>query len=232
MGTTNTIVDFLCNIIITIPGLVSSEKFQIEIVNEIEEIDWILSSKYKRNFQEQNNRGYYVHLVFLNILYIGLLLNNAFFWLEPGHYIQFYIFDQFYRYRATVSTLYIYDLVKRFLQRFTALNEVLEGSLESICTKNSIEKIEMNRLVEMISDVSKLHAKFLNIIKNFNDIFGWPIFAILVNYVLLFIVAYETIIRMAWKRFENVSWRMHAWHLWMIYSTVRLGLKARIFACV
>lgn len=222
VGTINTTTDFLCNIIITLPAICSNTKFENTIAKELEEIDIILS---KYNTRRKENRSPCTHLIFLNLFYIGLVLNDVTVWFNSdykNYHQQFYIFDQFYRYRASILVIYVYYLVKGFLRRITSINDTLEITFENV----SLDDVQhgthtLNNLEETAADVSLLHAKLSNVIRSFNEIFGWQMLCVLLNYILLFMVTYEMGLRIASRHLQNINWQFTVWFVCsMVYAAV------------
>lgn len=227
MSTCNTVTGFLCNIVITLPALFSNRIFEENIANELHQIDAILS-KYTVKFHRRNN-NYRMQVVFiLTLFYIGLFLSDLSLWLELGgsdyRKESYYVLDRLFRYRICTVVIYLYYLIKGFLLRIMSINIAMETAFKRVTIQQIRNETQTLRELEKITaDVCKLHAKFAHIVKNFNEIFGWQMLAILLNYILLFLVTYEMGLRIAAQGLKNTRWQHIFWLIsLLIYAAVRL----------
>ncbi|KAK9718199.1 hypothetical protein QE152_g23288 [Popillia japonica] len=108
VSTLNTVVEVLYNILITLTAILLSNSSKEELLDEIEELDAIIS-KHDESFAHKQ-RIIFKDAIFLHTFDTVLLVNDIMLFLpiEDKTYLIYYHFDEFYRYRISLSVLYMY----------------------------------------------------------------------------------------------------------------------------
>lgn len=215
VGTVNTIVDALCNIVMTLPALVLSENFKGMVMAQINSLDSLLA-KYVGTPSEKAST-YFNLLVFNNIFHFALTCNSlSFYFTETEDYFKTYIlyygFDQMYRYRMSILTVYVYYILKELDRKITFINAILTDAFKKYSGKDlPISPKEIMHLRNVVRDVSEMHAQFTQLICFFNKLFGWQLLLVFLNYVTLFIISYETGVRIVLSKIDDDHHQSAVW---------------------
>ncbi|KAK9718204.1 hypothetical protein QE152_g23284 [Popillia japonica] len=112
VGTLNTTVEVLYNILITLTAILFSNSSKEELLDEIEELDAIIS-KHDESFAHKQ-RIIFKDAILLHTFDTVLLVNDIMLFLltEDKTYLIYYYFDEYYRYRISLSVLYMYCFIK------------------------------------------------------------------------------------------------------------------------
>lgn len=218
VGTLNTITDVVCNIILTLSPLFLSGDTKKNVLEEVEDLDNILR-KY-RTIQHGKN-DIYIHLIILHLVYCSLVINDIYPWLVTNNseYYQYYFFDHFYRYRLSVLVIYAASLINGLQRRISCVNAILSEELQRIFNQNPDSEM-IGRLEDITQDMSNAYAKFINLIQFFNRMFGWQMLAIFLNYIFLFLTAFDVGLRIM-RKSESVNQQLFYWaFVSLIYAMV------------
>ncbi|KAK9718209.1 7tm Chemosensory receptor [Popillia japonica] len=190
------------------------------VLEEVENLDKILS-KYLRIKHEA--KGFYLHLIILHLVYFTLLINDLSQWFDndnKGYLYQYYVWDQLYRYRLSMLLIYVFSLIHDLQHKISGINTILSEELEQIFGQDLDSKL-VKHLESVVQDISEAFADFTNLIRHFNRMFGWQMLASFLNYICLFIAAYETGLRIS-TREELIDRHLSTWTLVsLVYSLVR-----------
>lgn len=232
-STINTIIDVACNVVMTLPSLYLDEDFKENIRADINAVDIILM-KYSQN----NSGTNHIHIKLLLLTNLVLLVaigHTLSFWIldDDGSITSQYLYyniDQFYRYRITILVAYIYYILNKFHGKIVSINAILTENFGRYCNPNlPTSSPQMTYLRGVARDMSKVHAKFTQLICDFNKVFGWQILLILFNYTSLFMIDYEIGLRIVLSKLEDPHYRYSFWvYSNMIYTMVQTGIFARI----
>ncbi|KAK9718207.1 hypothetical protein QE152_g23283 [Popillia japonica] len=161
IGTLNKIIVVVCNVIVTLPPLFFSEEITKDVLEEVDNIDTMLS-KYRKI--KNGVKSYNLYLVILHLVFIIFLINNVNYWFEnSNHYSKYYFWYQFYRYRLGMLALYVFSLIQSLHQKISDINTILTEELEQTFRKDLDSKL-FKHLESVVQDMSDTFAKFTNLI--------------------------------------------------------------------
>ncbi|KAK9718236.1 hypothetical protein QE152_g23276 [Popillia japonica] len=146
-------------------------------------------------------------------------------------------------YRISILVLYLYYFVRHLYQKIRGMNTVLVDAFEHTSPEDlQIPEIVSNlevlvdafehtspedlQIPEIVSNLEKIceetssfHISFKLIVDNFNKLFGWQLLLILLNYIFLFMMAYELGLRIMTYKTVDVTYHMSIWIIaCMIYA--------------
>lgn len=224
IGTLNTVVDVVCNVVITLPALVLSKSFKNDIVADIEAFDLLLA-KYTET--DSNSKHTYLNLMVVNNVFFAIILCNSLSqcFTENMEFSKkvfvYYIFDHFYRLRISVLVFCMYYMLKDFYSKIISINALLKNAFKQYHHPNSARHRQLTSLRDVVRNVSEMHAKFIQIINYINQLFGWQMLLVFLNYVTLFTTAYESGLRIATLQHKTKHSQTSVWLTFsMIYSLV------------
>lgn len=217
IGTLNTIIEVVCNVVMTLRALYINDDFKKNVLDDINRMDAILA-KYTKS--KSKTICSYFHLLLLNtVFHLSLVLNNAsriFTNQEFGLQFLYYGVDIIWGYRISNLVFYIYYLLRGFHERILAINNMLI----TLFGKRPVLSENVINYRNVIRDVSELHAKFTQTIGYFNELFGWQLLLIFLGNITLFIISYETGLRVTSLPF-NYDLQISIWlSCSMIYAMV------------
>lgn len=193
VGTINTTVELLYNILITLTAVVFSNNSKEELLKEIDELDGIIR-KHSQNL-ERKQKFMYKDIILLHIFDTALFINDILLFLptKDKEFLAYYYIDQFYRYRISLLVLYIYCFIKELLGKLLAINEHLRETFNNLNSESMLQESSevLQRMDTVVQDVSVCYLKFGQIVGHFNNIFGWLLLALFINYLCLFMVAFD-----------------------------------------
>lgn len=222
LGVTNTTIVAASNAIITIITICLSSSFRTNFQMEVDNINKILHQYVKAKIY---TKQFYLHLIILHLYYFGLLLDDVITWFvvdaENSHLFTLYCLDDIYRYRISILVLYLYYFVRHLYQKIRGMNTVLVDAFEHTSPEDlQIPEIVSN-LEKICEETSSFHISFKLIVDNFNKLFGWQLLLILLNYIFLFMMAYELGLRIMTYKTVDVTYHMSIWIIaCMIYALV------------
>ncbi|KAK9718208.1 hypothetical protein QE152_g23280 [Popillia japonica] len=164
IGTLNTTTIVISNVVVTLLPLFFNEEIKKEVLEEVANIDRTLSKYLK---VKHGVKAYYLHLIILHLVYIGVLTNDAIHFYKSDYFHKYYIWDQLYRYRLSMLVLYVFSFIYSLRQKISGINTILSEELEQIFRQDLDSKL-IKHLESVVQDMSETFAKFTNLIRHFN----------------------------------------------------------------
>lgn len=184
LGTINTIMEFLVNVLITCTLFkVSYKKLLLLTIDALN--SRLAKYGFTKNKKAVYDRTYYVLDLSCCVMLVIDFIQSIYSFTILYRVAPFKMFDSFYRLRVTTFSYYLCSLIRKLWQRIHHVNEIVDHLISS-------QKYNFQEDCQsIINDISILHNKFLEAIMIFNDIFGWILFCLYINYVFLFLISFE-----------------------------------------
>ncbi|GJQ83446.1 hypothetical protein Trydic_g8573 [Trypoxylus dichotomus] len=185
----NTAIEVVCNFVVTLPVFYSKTS-NTYVLREIEKADWVLL-KYVDAYKK--DKFSHIYFICINLLYFALVVNDTSYYFRTDIWnaeFIYYTFDHFYRYRLSIAVFYIHSLIKELLRRAKLINGILSEAFGRESLDLSDAKV-VNDLENVVKDASECYTSVIHVIGRYNGMFGWQLLAIFLNYIFLFMVAYE-----------------------------------------
>lgn len=189
-----TVVTFVNNIMVTlIMGLIKAGKHQ-NLSTKSGKYHPVVLDCYNRIYKGKNHTV--ATLIIVHLLYLTCIIGDITTIIQtriPNY--QYYIFDNFLRFRQSIFLIHYYYFVKNLLHKMKCLNLILKGFtfnskhkmvlINFISTKNINAYTKCDSLLSLSYGLYEAYSEFGAILREFNDIYGW---VILILFLQLFFV--------------------------------------------
>lgn len=185
LGTINTAIEALTNVIITCTMFkASSKKLLMLSINEVN------SGLLKYGKKPGKYSGYYLLDIVCSAIFTIDAIQIIHGLYALSNLAPFIMFDPLYRLRITISLYYICSLIRELWQQIRHINDVLSRLILS--HEHNFQEERQT----LLNDISILHNQLVESIFYLNDIFGWVLLCVFMNYVLLYLISFELTINL------------------------------------
>lgn len=210
----STTILFATNILISLTVIIFKDKKYSYMVERIGEMQRIISPYFGDN---NNKKLIMIATLFLHLWYGIVSYDDATIAASGWLSIQFYVYDSYLRYRLLVFTMYLYFLLKDVLDSIRRFNKLLRGYGTN--GDRFVSGYFDDDLTKLSKDICEAFVEFNEIVLSFNDIFGWILLLLLLQYFYIYLVLSNSITNLIagykvhWTYPANVA-------MLLIYATV------------
>ncbi|GJQ83449.1 hypothetical protein Trydic_g8576 [Trypoxylus dichotomus] len=229
---TSTIITFLgtvwlafANVGISTSLLMNAERGCLKIRDKIEQFD-VEIYKDPRKKPDEKNLMKIALILLINIFCILVFVVEVYVikLSDELDTIYFHIWDNVLRYRLNIFVACIYFFIRELHQRIKYMNRTLRHIVASldddgrVGNQHSIANaaLYLCKIPEATKRTSKAYGVVLEIVEEFNSIFGWLLLVLIVNYLVLCLVAFT--IALQRRNYQEVDWIYLIWISMMIFT--------------
>ncbi|GJQ83445.1 hypothetical protein Trydic_g8572 [Trypoxylus dichotomus] len=184
----STSILFGTNILISLTTAVfkvNKYAYMMERLSDLQRI----TSKYSGG---NNNKKYLVLMIFLvHIWYGTVTAGDLALGISGWMAVEFYIYDSHLRYRLLVFTVYLYFLLKEVHDDLRFFNNLLKEYSDK--GKMVVPYGCGGDIRKITHEICNAFVQFNEIVLNFNDIFGWILLLLLLQYFYIYLVLSNSI---------------------------------------
>lgn len=175
---------------ILLSGFGDLKKFKL-FINRFEKIDEDLKMVHKRKTKFFDKTM--MQFVVVQVIIFGIFLYDffaAFKAMDMTYYLIFLLSD-YEHYMNVIMVLLIYNYALSIKLRFEFFNKKIRRTIKSYLKEPNKEL--QNKMCEELNKINRIYKKLTELVINFNEIFGWPIFILcfFIGFAILDLVQQE-----------------------------------------